>query len=121
MLAYKVNGAGVPGLAVLAICKDTATSVSAAGTTQGTATELLSADNEVTTVGSGAGVILASAGSAGDEQTIFNAGANPLKVYPVSGMKLNALTANAPMILAVNTGCIFKFISSTRIFGVLSA
>ena len=121
MLGHKVFGAGIPGLAVEAICKDVATSVSAAGTTQGTATELTAADSEVTTVTSGAGVVLSSDGAAGDTQTVFNAGANALKVYPPSGMKINNLPADQPMLLATNTGCLFKFVSSTRIFGVLSA
>lgn len=121
MLGWKVNGSGVAGLTVQALCQDTGTSLSAAGTTQGTATELVNADNEVTTVASGAGVVLASLGSAGDTQTVFNAGANPLNVYPPSGKSINSLTANLPMILPIRTGCLFKFVSSSRIFGVLSA
>ena len=121
MLGWKVFGAGLSLPLALAICKDTATSLSAAGTTQGTATELTAADNELTTVGAGSGVALASAIAAGDQQTVFNAGANAVKVYPPVGMKINALATNAPMLLGVNTGCIFKFISTTRVFGVLSA
>ena len=57
----------------------------------------------------------------GDEQAVFNAGANAVKVYPPSGLKINALAADAPMLLAPNTACIFKCVSTTRIFGVLSA
>lgn len=120
-LGWKLMGAGIAGLAVAALNQDTATSVSAAGTTQGTATELSAADNEVTTVGANAGVVLSSKLAPGDEQTVFNAGSNPLKVYPPSGFKINALGSNAAMLLAVNTGCIFKCISTTRVFGVLSA
>jgi hypothetical protein len=121
MLGWKVFGSGVPSLMAAAICQDTATSVSAAGTTQGTATELTSTDNEVTTVGSGAGVVLSSKLAPGDEQTVFNGGVNPLKVYPTSGMKINNLAADSPMLLSVNTGVLFKCISTTRVFGVLSA
>ena len=121
MLGWKVNGSGVSGLTVQALCQDSGTSLVAAGTTQGTATELVNADNEVITVASGSGVVLSSKGTAGDTQTVFNAGANPLKVYPPSGMSINSLTANLPMLLPVRTGCLFKFISSSRIFGVLSA
>ena len=84
MLGWKAFGAGVSGPLALAILQDTATSVSAAGTTQGTATELSAADNEVTTVASGAGVVLSSKLAPGDLQTVFNAGANALKVYPTS-------------------------------------
>ena len=121
MLGWKAFAAGLPIPLAEAICKDVATSVSAAGTTQGTATELTAADNELTTVAAGAGVALASALAAGDSQTVFNAGANAVKVYPPVGMRINALATNAAMTLATNTGCLFKCISTTRVFGVLSA
>ena len=101
--------------------RDVANSVSAAGTSQSDATELVAAFNEVTTVSSGAGVILDSECAQGDEQSIFNAGANPLRVYPPSSFKINSLSTNAAMLLATNTGCLFKWVSSTRIFGLLSA
>lgn len=121
MLGYKAFAAGLPIPLTEAICKDVGTSISAAGTTQGTATELTAADNELTTVAAGSGVALSASLAAGDSQTVFNAGANAVKVYPPSGMKINALAANAPMTLATNTGCIFKCVSTTRVFGVLSA
>ena len=121
MLGWKAFQAGLSVPLAAAICQDVGTSLSAAGTTQGTATELVSADSELTTVGAGAGVVLSSKLAAGDSQTVFNAGANAVKVYPPSGMKINALAANAPMLLAPNTGCYFKCVSATRVFGVLSA
>lgn len=121
MIGSKVFSAGLPIPLMESICKDVETSISAAGTTQGTATELKAADNEITTAASGSGVILSSSLSSGDSQTVFNAGANAVKVYPPSGMKINALATNNPMLLAVNTGCFFKCVSSTRVFGVLSA
>lgn len=121
MLGWKAFSAGLSLPLQAAICKDVATSVSAAGTTQGTATELTAADSELTTVGAGAGVVLSAQLASGDQQTVFNAGANAVKVYPPSGMKINALAANAPMTLATNTGCIFKCVSTTRVFAVLSA
>ena len=121
MLGYKVFGAGLPGPLASAICQDAATGISAAGTTQGTATELTSADNEITTAAAGSGVVLDSSLAAGDSQSIFNAGENAVKVYPPSGMKINALAADAAMTLATNTGCVFYCVSTTRVFGVLSA
>lgn len=121
MLGHKVFGAGVHGLAVQAICQDAATSISAAGTTQGTATALTSADNEVTSVGVGSGVILPSAATAGDTVTVFNAGTNTLKVYPYTSEQINALPTNQHFLLSVNTGVMLKKVSSTRWFGVLSA
>lgn len=121
MLGWKVFGAGLSIPLAAAVCQDTATSVSAAGTTQGTATELSSADSEVSSVGSGSGVVLSSKLAPGDQQTVFNGGVNPLKIYPPSGMSINSLTINLPMILATNTGVLFKCVSATRVFGVLSA
>lgn len=118
-LGYKAFAQGLSGPLALSQ-QDCATSVSAAGTTQGTATELTAADSEVTTVASGAGVVLSSQIAPGDEQTVFNAGANALKIYPPSGMKINALTANVPMTLATNTAIFFKCVSTTRIYGVMS-
>jgi len=121
MLGFKAFGAGLSGPLAAALCKDTATSISAAGTTQGTATELTAADSELTTVAAGAGVVLSSGIASGDTQSVFNAGANAVKVYPPLGMQINALPTNAPMLLAVNTGCFYKCVSRTRVFGILSA
>ena len=120
MLGYKVFSAGLSIPLMACMCKDTG-SISAAGTTQGTATELTAADSEITTVSADSGVILSSALSSGDMQTVFNAGANAVKVYPPSGFQINSLSVNTPMTLGVNTGCLFKCVSSTRVFGVLSA
>lgn len=121
MIGAKVFSAGLTVPLMECMIKDVGTSVSAAGTTQGTATELTAADSEITTAAAGSGVILNSNLSAGDLQTVFNAGANAVKVYPPTGMKINALSTNAAMTLATNTGCLFKCVSSTRVFGVLSA
>lgn len=120
-LGYKVFQAGLSGLAVQALCQDVKTSVSAAGTTQGTATSLTTADSEVTTVAAGSGVVLSGSATAGDTQTVFNAGANPLRVYPPSGQQINSLPSDQHMTLATNTGVLLKKVSSTRWFGVLSA
>lgn len=121
MLGWKVFNSGLPGLPVEAICQDAIAGLTAAGTTQGTALELVNADNDVSTVSSGSGVILASKGTPGDTQTVYNSGANGLKIYPPVGMSINSLSANLPMTLGTSTGCLFKFVSTTRIFGVLSA
>ncbi len=121
MLSWKAFGAGLTGLLAAAMCQDVGSALTAAGTDQAHALELVNADNEVATVGAGSGVVLSSKLAAGDTQTVFNAGANALKVYPPSGFKINALAANAPMTLATNTGCLFKCVSTTRVFGVLSA
>lgn len=121
MLGWKVFGNGLPGLIVQSLCQDAATALTASGTTQGTALELVNEASDITTVASGAGVVLSSKLTPGDQQFVYNAGVNPLKVYPTSGMKINGLAANASMTLAINTGCIYKCLSTTRVMAVLSA
>lgn len=120
MLSYKLQGANIQGLAVIAMGKDVGTSLSAAGTTQGTATILTNASNQITTVGSGAGVVLDPQASYGDSQLIYNAGLNPLKVYPPSGASINGLGTNLPVILPVNTACEFHCFSTTSWTAILS-
>ena len=100
--------------------QDVGLGISAAGTTQATATELINGLNEVTTVASGAGVVLFSADS-GTFQAVYNAGANQLKVYPPVGYKINSLPINTAMILGTGTSCEFWFLSTTKIIGNLSA
>lgn len=121
MLGSKVHGAGMPGLLVQAMCQDAVTGLTATGTNQATALELTNADNDVTSVSSGTGVVLLSTATAGDTQSVFNSGSNPLRVYPPVGSQINSLSTNQAMILSTNTGCIFKRVSSTKVFGVLSA
>jgi hypothetical protein len=85
-------------------------SVSAAGSAQGNATALSSEMNVVTTVGSGEGVKLPT-GIAGWSIIITNAGANSLKVYPVSGSTINSLGTDNP--LTMPTGNTLLFVSPT--------
>ena len=94
--------------------QDVLLSISAAGTTQGTATELISGITQVSTVASGAGVILFTSGI-GVSQIVYNAGANPLKVYPPVGMTINNVGTNTAHLLAVNTACEYWTVSSTLI------
>ncbi len=117
-LQYKLMGAGMNILA-LASMFDVGAGLTAAGTNQGTALALKNADNEVTTVASGTGVIL-YAGSPGDTQTVYNAGTNVLTVYPPSGSKINSLPTNQGVLIQTNTACEFKCLTSTRWMAILS-
>lgn len=121
MLGWKVLGSGLSSLAVTAITQDVNAAVSAAGTTQATATELTSTVSDVTTVGSGSGVVLSSKLATGDSQLVLNSGANPLSVYPPTGMKINQLAANTAILLQPNTAAEFTCLSTTKIAGFLSA
>lgn len=104
---------------------DVGRSISAAGTTQATATLLINGVSPVTTVASGAGVILYQA-IIGATQVVFNGGANPVNVYPPVGYKINNLTVNGPHVLGTNTACIYVTIADStattpQIIGILSA
>jgi hypothetical protein len=74
--------------------RSVATSISAAGSNQGTGTVLAKEFNQVSTVASGAGVVL-PAGVPGLAITITNSSANSLIVYPASGASINLLATNA--------------------------
>lgn len=97
------------------------TGISAAGTTQATAT-LVSADaNLVSTVAASSGVIVYN-GQIGDSCIVFNdGGANTLIVYPPTSGKINNLATNAGMVLGINTAVLLMKVSATRWLGVLSA
>ena len=117
-LQYKLMGAGM-NLLALASMFDVGSGLTATGTNQATALALTNSDNEFTTVASGTGAIL-YAGAPGDEQEVYNGGANALTVYPSSGSRINSLPINQGILLPTNTACKFKRLTSTRIVGVLS-
>lgn len=70
--------------------------VSAAGTTQGTATVLVAQLNIVSTVAPGTGVVATAAYT-----KIWNVGLNDLKVYPISGAQFNTEGTNVSMLVPV--------------------
>jgi hypothetical protein len=75
------------------LIRSVGTGISAAGSTQGTATALTKEFNQVSTVSSGQGVVLPT-GVAGMAITITNSSANSLLVYPASGGAINSLSTN---------------------------
>src|SRR5690348_13343620 len=81
----------------------TKTAISAAGTTQGTATALVACVNLVSTVAAGAGVQLYN-GQTNDSQVVYNDQAiNNLLVYPPTSGQINQLSANTAHSLPPNT------------------
>ncbi len=88
-----------------------ATGIAAAGTTQATATALTVSRNDVTTVASGAGVLLQAMQTR--PQEVFNSGANALLVYPPSGASIGAGSANAAVTLAAGGHGTFTCFSAT--------
>jgi hypothetical protein len=76
------------------VVRSVGTGISAAGSTQGTATSISKEINVVSTVGSGQGVIL-PVSVAGMVIHITNTSANSVIVYPASGGAVNSLSTNA--------------------------
>lgn len=111
----------VAGAVKKAAGSSVAAGLTATGTTQGTAYALTAMLSQFTTVASGTGAILYGSLTAGNQQIVYNGGANPLKVYPSTGAKINQLATNAAMLLAVNTACTFMYLSATQWIGSLSA
>lgn len=86
-----------------------ADAISAAGTTQATATQLAAAINNVTTVASGTGVNL-PASSPGLSVVVQNNGANGLLVYPAQGATdtINGVAATQGVLLLPGTIATFN-------------
>ena len=89
------------------------TAISAAGTSQATATALTAQINIVTTVSAGQGVVLADR-----DATVMNRGTVDLLVYPPTGAQIEAYGTNAAVALPVNGAGNFIRSSSTlfRVF-----
>lgn len=84
--------------------------VSAAGTTQGTATTLLQRVSMVTTASAGQGVVL---NSYLPEQIIINATSVSIDIYPPSGANFNNGTTNAAVTLYPGNGVTMRQSSAT--------
>lgn len=96
------------------------TAITAAGTTQGTATALTADVNIVTTATTGQGVILYN-GVIGDSQEIFNNTTVDIKVYPPTAGKVNQVDTNTGFVLAPETSVVVKKMTATQWVGYLSA
>lgn len=119
-LAKQMMGGGISAGTAKAINGTVATSLTAAGTTQGTALVLNAAFNLLATVAASSGAILPSC-EISDSVEIYNAGANTATIYPDSGSNINSLSANTGISLPVNTAIKFRRVTSTRWIGYLSA
>jgi hypothetical protein len=107
----RVNSAGTLDLTSTAqLIHSIDASISAAGSTQGTATILAKTINIVTTVNSGTGVVLPSA-VAGMIIYIRNSGANSLNVYPASNDAINSGATNAAFVQGI--GSTLQFIAAS--------
>ncbi|MDQ0084582.1 hypothetical protein J2W35_004951 [Variovorax boronicumulans] len=112
---------GTAPLLAQAIVGDVANSLTAAGSTQGTALKLASVINVVTTAAASTGVQLPSTGT-GDQIVVANLGANALLVYPVTGGAIQTGAANAGFSIAVGKTAVFTARdASGNMIAVLSA
>lgn len=120
-LAKEVMGGGFSAGQAKALNGNIRTGISAAGTTQGTATSLTASTNLVATATSLQGVILPSC-EVGDSVTVFNDNTGvTIVVYPDSSSKINQLSTNTGMNLANNTSAEYFRVTSTRWVAQLSA
>ena len=120
-LARDITQSGVSAGTAQGINGRVATGLTAAGTVIGDALDLNATVNVVSTVAAGSGVQLYSM-QIGDEMEVYNAGANPLTVYPDSAtVAINQLAVGVGVVLPVSTGCKYRKVSATQIIGYLSA
>lgn len=116
---------GTPGATGLGIVGSVTGSLTATGSTQGTALEVCDDVNVITTAAASTGVILKRDLSPGDRQVIANLGASSLSVYPTVGGKINSLATNGAF--AVAAGKVAEFICTAApsgaftFIGILSA
>ena len=80
-----------------------AATVSAAGSTQGTATALTKTYNIISTASANQGVVLPSA-AAGLVINLYNVSGNTIKVYPASTETIDGGSANAPIEVVTSNG-----------------
>lgn len=98
-----------------------ATGLTAAGTTISDALDITADTNVIGTCASGAGVQL-PATEIGDSVEVYNGGANACTVYPDGATsQINGLSAGSGFLLATNTSCYCRKITSTRWTAYLSA
>lgn len=92
--------------------------VTAAGTTQGTATALESEWNVITSGALNTGVVL-DGFNIGVSTTVFNESGSTKKVYPPSGMQIDALGTNAAYSLTNGKQQAFSQVSDTQFYSVV--
>ena len=98
-----------------------ATGLTAAGTSRTDALALTADTNVIGTAAASSGVSL-PATELGDSVEIYNGGANSVTVYPDgASVQINSLTAGNGFLLATNTMCYARRVTSTRWIVNLSA
>jgi len=115
-----LSTSGLSAVAALAIGGDTATGLTAAGSTQATALALPAANNFIATAAASTGVILPP-GNAGDFVFVYNGGASTVTVYPPVGGTINNLSANTGLALATLKSGFYIYSDADSVASLLSA
>lgn len=109
--ARNLIGSGNPGLTVQSVLGYLSNTLTAAGSTQGTALPITTDFAVCTTVASGTGVILPANAVASDQYMIANHGSNALLVYPPTGGAIANGTVNAGLSVPATKSVILKAIT----------
>lgn len=118
----ELMGSGIHPEAARLLGESRATGLSAAGTSQGTATLLKATVNVFTTVttASAEGVKLPTKTNIPrDDITVVNQGAGIMQVYPPTGGAINNAGTNIPIAVAPGYSAVFRRISSTGWSGII--
>ncbi len=110
LLALFNRGGGSPGVPLIV-----GDPITAAGTTQATATELSDDINEIGTVPLNSGVALFSGLQPGQFQMVYNNGINSVLVYPFLGAAIDIAAVNAPYTLVTGKMQIFWCMTLTQV------
>lgn len=119
-LAREIMQGGFSAISADSIQGGVNLTMTAAGTTQGTATAINTSNIYISTAASNSGVIL-PASQQGDWVVIYNGGLNAVTIYPPVGAKINSLSTNGGALLGTNTACIYFCFSATQWVCDLSA
>lgn len=100
-LQIDLMGAGMPGEQAVLLGQGVLASVTAAGTTAGTATAITGSQTQITSAAGATGVILPATATLTRLFFIRNliASTAPLNIYPPTGGRINNMAANAPLIV----------------------
>jgi hypothetical protein len=119
-LQARLVASGLSAQNAAAIQGTVGNTLTATGTTQGTALALPGDVNRFTTVGANSGTIL-PAMNPGDAAIIFNGGANALSVYPPTGGQINAVGANTAYSVATATPLCLVFCVTPLVYLALQS
>lgn len=113
----KINGAGISGLAAIAICGETAVGITAAGTTSADAVVLTVENNFIGTAAAGTGARL-SVGEISQKSWVYNGGANSVLVYPPTGGTINGGSVDAGLSLDANKAMAISYASALTVTAI---